>query len=217
MGIDFFPFYRDDAARLVGVVFSIGSLIATIPKLVLSSSYLRRNPLSAPEDEKSYLQSWYMVLAAFGGLACLIAIYVLSVVPASMFIRGELEIAIILFAAVLLFSVYALWHMLRIVRDYTGVADRALWHVCVIGSVGLVSSIALIVFSMPIRDMSLLYGAGVFAAIDLLALLVYAVIGLIKKLRGVSGASWKVIATSFVLSATTAVLLWGIIFLVMMS
>jgi hypothetical protein len=208
--MEFFPFYRDDAARFAGVLFSIGSLIITIPKFVLSSVYKRKNPYSSPEDLHPYLASWYMVLNAIGGLVCISAVFVMSIIPFSYFPRGGFETFMALFAGVVIFSAFSLWALLREARSSTNTADRVLCRICKISSVGLVVFILAFIVSMR-ADNFTLYGAGIFAVINLFALLALAISGSVRKLHGIPSVSGKIVATSFILSATISALLAGVV------
>ncbi len=123
LGLDLFSFYRDDAARLAGTLFAIGSLLVTVPR------YLITRWLSARDDQhdtavEPAVTSRLMLLASFGGLVCLATIAAILFIPVFSAIAPSLETGFSLLIGAAVFDAYAIWNLFAL-RHQAQVAPRS--------------------------------------------------------------------------------------------
>ncbi len=212
MGIDFFPFYRDDAARLAGQIFTGVSLAlvaikASIPSLRLF--YERRYAENADAEIRAQL----LLLVSAIGLVCL-------VVPICLLTWGSvsspvdiLGISIALALVSFLANVNAFSRAFSMFcREQSGVLARAFWYAGATFSALLAVAVAIFIFLYSNNLLDTVFASVLGAAIPIAfvaqALFFFSgtLTEVIKKKRGRSTAEWKGIFGLVLLAVSAAVM-----------
>jgi len=205
--MNFFPYYRDDAARYTSIIFLVVSLTLILPRLILTKIYTWSNQDFTLEGLESHLKSWYILLSSVGGFACTLVFLGLAFTMNSLMWLGTISTLV---AATFIFNTYVSWNLYTATQEENiDGTNKFLWRTGLTGYVGLIGIIlffALSLFSgLFYYPEVLIYTVLACVIIGPLALFVRAI--RVFSIKNITDESWKLTLVSLILASSMVALI----------